>query len=475
MVVACLWSTSDAVVQVARRSDDFVGTIGFNTHFHYSNICYNEGYERFKALFLALGARHIRDSLLNTTWKTYYDRLNEMGRAGVKSQLLVDYDVPAEQITSLPLRVLDSMELYEGPNELDIRRNFEGDWATTLQNFTKVLWNAHNNSYPVVGPSLTSEAAYTKLGDVSQYVDFGNMHNYFSGRHPGTKGWGGPSAAGYCCYGSIGFNMNVTALSSGDKPIVSSETGYTTGSPRPSKSGQIPFDVQTKYELRMFAMQFIRGVERTLHYEFCDFADDPGMYGIVAVDPEDPSKLTPKPAYHALYNLIRLLADPGPAFTPTSLSYEVAGAPSSFQSLILQRREGTFMVLLWLEEATWLLPANSSGVYANVTSADVAVRLPGGRNAFSASATVYRFNPSSGCMTATATRLTAANSSANDLVTPSLQVDDSILVLQLNPTTSSAGAVYKPAADAKLCPSDELPSSASRLASPYVKSLIFNW
>jgi hypothetical protein len=111
------------------------------------------------------------------------------------------------------------------------------------------------------------------------------------------------------------------ALSSGDKPIVSSETGYTTGSPRPSKSGQIPFDVQTKYELRMFAMQFIRGVERTLHYEFCDFADDPGMYGIVAVDPEDPSKLTPKPAYHALYNLIRLLADPGPAFTPTSLSY----------------------------------------------------------------------------------------------------------------------------------------------------------
>jgi hypothetical protein len=133
------------------------------------------------------------------------------------------------------------------------------------------------------------------------------------------------------------------------------------------------------------------------------------------------------------------------------------------------------MVLLWLEEATWLLPANSSGVYANVTSADVAVRLPGGRNAFSASATVYRFNPSSGCMTATATRLTAANSSANDLVTPSLQVDDSILVLQLNPTTSSAGAVYKPAADAKLCPSDELPSSASRLASPYVKSLIFNW
>jgi hypothetical protein len=67
MVVACLWSTSDAVVQVAWRSDDFVGTIGFNTHFHYSNICYNEGYERFKALFLALGARHIRDSLLNTS------------------------------------------------------------------------------------------------------------------------------------------------------------------------------------------------------------------------------------------------------------------------------------------------------------------------------------------------------------------------------------------------------------------------
>jgi hypothetical protein len=56
------------------------------------------------------------------------------------------------------------MERYEGPNELDIRRNFEGDWATTLQNFTKVLWNVPTPRLRSVSSRFRSFAIGAKTG-----------------------------------------------------------------------------------------------------------------------------------------------------------------------------------------------------------------------------------------------------------------------------------------------------------------------
>lgn len=179
-----------------------------------------------------------------------------------------------------------------------------------------------------MGPSLTSDAAYGAVGDLSAYMDYGNMHNYFAGFNPGTHGWGGPDTDGYCCYGSINYNLNITRQMSGSKPIMTSETGYVTNV---VAHGVIPYDIHAKYALRMFFMQFLRGVERTLHYEFCDYFGDGTVgngyqnFGIVEVVPNSHTRqnktLIPKPAYYALQNVIKIFADPGSSFTPGSLNY----------------------------------------------------------------------------------------------------------------------------------------------------------
>ena len=75
---------------------------------------------------------------------------------------------------------------------------------------------------PDFGPVLTQEAAYAALGDVSGLVDFGNLHNYPGGRHPGTAGWGDNG------YGSIDWNLTLAKRSAAYKPVVTTETDTGT-------------------------------------------------------------------------------------------------------------------------------------------------------------------------------------------------------------------------------------------------------
>ena len=53
-----------------------------------------------------------------------------------------------------------------------------------------------------------------------------------------------------------------------------------------------------------------------------------------------------KPAFTAMKRLIALLGDPGPSFAPGSLSYSLQGAPSSARQLLLQKRDGSFYLVL---------------------------------------------------------------------------------------------------------------------------------
>lgn len=100
------------------------------------------------------------------------------------------------------------MERYEGPNEADL--SGDPNWVADTQYMTKLIWDNHNTSYPVVGPSLTTEAAYASLGDLSAYMDFGNMHNYFDGFYPGTNGWGSTDKFG--TYATIQYSINSKSL-----------------------------------------------------------------------------------------------------------------------------------------------------------------------------------------------------------------------------------------------------------------------
>ena len=51
--------------------------------------------------------------------------------------------------------------------------------------------------------------------------------------------------------------------------------------------------------------------------------------------------------------MIRLLADPGPSFQASPLAFSLGGNVSNVQQVLLQKRDGSYYVMLWLEVPGW--------------------------------------------------------------------------------------------------------------------------
>jgi CARDB len=141
----------------------------------------------------------------------------------------------------------------------------------------------------------------------------------------------------------------------GALPVVASETGYP--------QSYIPLDRANKYDSRLFFEFFNHGIVRTYAYELIDESQVSGhesTFGLLYANG------TAKPMFNTIANLITLLKDPGSAFTPGSLNYSFSGAPASLHHTLLQKRNGVFYLVLWLELDYW-----------NATSANVTVNFAG--------------------------------------------------------------------------------------------------
>jgi len=326
-------------LQQADGADAFVDSVGVNVHLHYDNSPY-ANFAAVEKSLQDLGVRHIRDGLVDTAWTAYYDRLNELGRAGIKSTLITTTTQSTALFTAYPSRVPDSFEAYEAPNEYDL--SGDPNWATTLANFlgamhSAIKGNSGVSRFPILGPSLTQPGSYTKVSSSAKSIDNANLHDYFGGRNPGTTGWG---AGGY---GSIAWNLALTSGAFPGKPVFTTETGYVNDT---SNSQAVPENVSGRYVPRIFLEQWLRGIQRTFIYELVDIGagkSDNG-YGLLH------SNFTPKPAYNALKSMLGLLADKGPSFQVGGLDYKLSGGNPDLQHLLLQKRDGRFFLVLWVEE-----------------------------------------------------------------------------------------------------------------------------
>ncbi len=331
----------------------FVDSVGVNTHLHYNGTLYYENYATMKSMLLNANIRHIRDGIVDTTWQPYYDRLKDLGASGIHSTLVTDVNQPMSLITTFPGRIPGAMEAIENPNEYDLRG--DSQWPATLAAFTKNLYTSAKNApqtsaLPIIGPSLTSGDAYGRLGNLSAYMDYGNMHNYFSGFYPGTGGYGGAGYGSY--YGSIAYNQGAAAQTSGSKPIIATETGYGTAA---NTHGQVPEAIQAKYVPRLYLEQYMRGVPRTFEYELVDEGSDAFThFGLLHGDG------SPKLAYTALAALLNLLAEPAD-HTSGSLSLAISGNTQNVHHLLLHKADGRFYLAYWLETSSYDVNAGASG------------------------------------------------------------------------------------------------------------------
>jgi hypothetical protein len=98
--------------------------------------------------------------------------------------------------------------------------------------------------------------------------------------------------------------------------------------------------------------------------------------GALAGDQAGPGLLgldgAPTRALHDLANLATLLADPGPAFTTGRLAFRLDGNGDGLRHLLLQKADGRFWLVLWVEAPGW---DPAAGRELAVAPRPVAVRL----------------------------------------------------------------------------------------------------
>jgi len=323
--------------EIAKRSDAIVDSIGINTHFDNYSTIYATQFPKVASLLESSGIRHIRVGM-NMNNAGYMKQMQQLAAYGIRATYTTTPGLTESQVRAFPFMVYPSLEQFEEPNEPD-----EGDanWASEVAAFDKQLYSwlksypatAH---YPILGPALAWPSSYPKLGDQSASMDYANIHDYLGAYNPGNP---------YAVYGGIKAVMTAGRISGGSHPMMSTETGYGTT----SGSRTLDYRTDLRYMTRLFFEQFNAGLERSYSYELLD-EGGPALFanfGLIQYN------LTPKPAYTGIKSLISALQDPGPAFQTTALTYKVSGFIDSVHHMLMQKRNGTFVLALWLEEPSW--------------------------------------------------------------------------------------------------------------------------
>jgi hypothetical protein len=345
-----------ASVEIAKRSDSFVDSIGINTH--YGNAIYTGGNayadRRIDQKLAELGVRHIRDHSWNDTALEIADNLYT--EHGIRTTLILGETTrsPADLVNLL--KAHPGYEAIEGLNEPDFNpRSYSGFTDVPSANNSSATRAFQNDLYAAVKATPQTQSVQIlspamARSDRSQHLlpisfDVAAMHSYPSAREP-----------------TFNLDTNIAQMATlrGNplKPLMSTETGYYNN---PVQFGWIPEHLSAKYVPRLYAEYFNRGIERTYLYELANQGPDTTQreqnFGLVRFD------MSEKPAFRALENLIDLLEEPAaPEFTPRSLDYTLSGSGNipSVHHTLLQKSNGTFYLLLWNEVPVFNRTANNN-------------------------------------------------------------------------------------------------------------------
>jgi hypothetical protein len=358
------------VGEQAFQADSFVDSVGVQTHLTYNNTGYYTLWPHLLSELRGSGIRHLRDGLWNWGANAPYNAEHQaLAAAGIKTTygISLDYTLTPQMIQNMAAAAGD-LEALEAPNECDAGNNCGGGGVAGVNNvvaFMPYLAAAGKLlQVPVVGPSFTIPTSYADAGDLSSKVSYSNLHVYFPGLNPGSVGWGGGDAQGNR-YGSIAYWLDQVNQES-TLPVQITETGYIAY-PSTSTPYTLPESVEASYTPRTLLLAFNHGVKRTFLYELLDEVSSPG-YGLLRSDGSE------KPAFSAVRALLKLLADPGPTFAPGKLDYTISGGDSTVTHTLLQKRDGSFWLVLWSEQSSYNAPINQP---TPVTKQNVVVSISG--------------------------------------------------------------------------------------------------
>jgi len=320
-------------------ADAFVNSVGAVTHFNYRGTPYVEKYQAVADALVASGIKHIRDG---EPGDHHPQALSMLGQRGVHHSALFPVDTTREQILSTLRDYAPYVDFVEPANEWDIKSVTRPAWADEWRHEQQLLYTTvHSDpadaAITVVGPAPGRLRLAGQLGALDQYEDVGAMHHYPCNLNPGA------TRSSVSLPAITAIVRQITA----SKPLWTTEVGYDDD-PEDVRCG-LTDAVIAKYAPRLLAERWLAGQARTYFYQFSDMGAVHGYdaMGFVTIDG------TPKPQHAALASMLHLLSDPGPAFVPAPLAYEITGASDSVHQLLLEKRDRTYVLMLWLEVPDW--------------------------------------------------------------------------------------------------------------------------
>jgi hypothetical protein len=308
-------------------------SVGINIHLNYGNY---GNYPYIQSALVALGIRHVRDGMqpLETApWEV--NEYNSLGAAGIKADLIVNqYESAGEIVGDILMLNPGVVDAIENSNELDICCHIS-NWGP-IDNYqqSNLVWPLRNIFSPralIYGPT-TGNSSYAPIGDLSQYEDFGNVHDYEGGFPPENIGYGGGSYCGFI-YGEIITDVCNAKQSSITKPVIATEFGYEIN---PYKQNGSIEAVQGTFILRQILYHEILGVPKSYIYELDD--SNGQTYGLLRSDGSQ------RPSFAEVAGFQNILSDTAPVsncVVPATVN------TSGVLSVGVCKTTGEYDIILW--------------------------------------------------------------------------------------------------------------------------------
>jgi hypothetical protein len=336
-------------------ASDFDDSIGVNLHMTYVTSPYNTDFDKWSPILITSGIKHIRDAICPyaLAWCQGVEsvRIDRLADAGIQTDFLTSMSRPFSLVQSYvaTMGVAPAAEAFEGPNECDVNPDC-GAWQSTETAWQQQLYTLAAPGVTIVGPSMTSQQGYASLGNLSAYLDAGNIHDYVGTDPPESP---------------IGATNHLAwaAATSGGKPVWCTEFNYSTD-PTYANNG-VPQVVQERYLPRLLFEHLRLGIRRTYIYQLFDFDTDGGAYmGLLNAD------YTPKPAWTRLLQLLQTFHDDGTS-PRTPLTYALDGDTTrSLDHVLFQRSDGTYLLVVWLAQRVY-----DAGTHSVLTPSTETVRI----------------------------------------------------------------------------------------------------